>query len=59
MTPNTLDSDNGMETFLMILRDFSPEYHHTTFGGNWSTNNGETYDQNSLKRKQIIASTLA
>ena len=28
--------------FLRILRDFVPEYHHATFGCNWTTNKGET-----------------
>ena len=29
-------------TFLWILRDFVPEYHHAKFGCNWTTNKGET-----------------
>ena len=24
------------------MRDFVPEYHHANFGGNWTTNKGET-----------------
>ena len=27
---------------LLPLRDFVPEYYHATFGGNWTTNKGET-----------------
>ena len=28
--------------FLWLLRDFVPEYHHATFGCNWTTNKRET-----------------
>ena len=28
--------------FLMLSRDFVPEYHHAKFGGDWTTNKGET-----------------
>ena len=28
--------------FLMLLRDFVPEYNYAKFGGDWTTNKGET-----------------
>ena len=28
--------------FLQLWRDFVSEYHHATFGGDWTTNKGET-----------------
>ena len=28
--------------FLMLLRDFVPEYHPAKFGGDWNANKGET-----------------
>ena len=29
-------------SLLLMLRVFVPEYHDAKFGGNWTTNNGET-----------------
>ena len=51
---------------LSILRDFTPEYHHAKFGGNWITNKGKQslyFTNNNKKRshtqldsrKQVIA----
>ena len=31
-----------MDLCLLHLRDFVPYYHHAKFGGNWTTNKGET-----------------
>ena len=34
---------------LLLLRDFVPKYHHAKFGGNWTTNKGETLEGGSTK----------
>ena len=44
MTSNTRDSGDIIK-ILMLFKDFVSEYHHAKFGGNWTSNKGETWGQ--------------
>ena len=37
-----LPHSDEVSKLLLLLRDFVQEYHHAKFGGNWTTNKGET-----------------